>query len=1632
MKINKRLIATVLAIMLIVGIFAQTSFVAFATTEGENGGDLPKTIVSIAELDASILSQTFDLNSTETPVLPEKLTATIADLTETEDVAVTWAADPAFNVAAAGTYTYTAALAEGYVLGADVTLPNITLVVVDNSTPLVPLENAEENSETEQGDGSGIMPMSGEGVPVPASDTVVPVASYVGDTTKTLDAIYANGVPIRIESAGEENTQIRYDSDGSGAVDDGDDLLDLSQENEAAFTSANLTNVKIYGGTHVTGNAPYEGSPSTTGSTSVTMTGGIVYAIYGGGHSDGEEGTTDGKVDGNTNVTMQGGLVINAIYGGGYKSPVSINTNVTMTGGAVGYFDNTPSESIDDAVAGEVTYYANVYGGGYEGQVDGTANVTIKGGVIGNSVFGGGYMGTTANTNVLVEGGTVGKYTLTANLPNDSTPAALDSDGVVSLMGNVFGGGYGDKVDTTKVTIDGGTLADLSNPPHYSEYFELNVYNAVIGNVFGGGIMSTVGVSANVEINGGNIGGQTINTSYRVDSLVAIGNVFGSGILDLEFDHDADSPFDVVITINNGATIRKTANAHEGTATGNVFGGGYNGYELSFVGTSAIYYLDGTVEGNLIASGLGYSRVGTSTLFINDDVSEAEFDGNVYLEYLSSDDARVYDPIAVIENTWTEVGSQALEENDSGDGYVRGETMLNASQKLAINNYYNSSDIINPYEIMNVLRLQEFTDDVDGDGKTTHWAMVGHVDISTHDTIQNNIAFANNQELYIYGYHLLNAPAFVATAATNGGYIITEKEDITDYDFEYSDESDIDAHIYRGYFTGELDVSGGNTYVLNASPVTALTANPSVDLQDFLGIKFAGSDGRFDWEVDSVANGTDDATVTPDVDEVGTFTHLAKEKFAHKFDSVYLSDDDVFEPNRMPANPRFNIDLSGWADGQTDVIVVADADDIIPVEFKKEPIDDDSAPIHETNTTVGGKINPPTDEEIEEIPFKPDAWTTTPNDESTKWEFSDNVSNDDVTDNKIILYPYYEQWIVIFEDDNFSDSTIHHVEKVDKDGETVSKPTTDPTSSGKNFVGWYTDETLTTEYNFNTLVTGNMTLYPKFENISTGGSDGDPDPEVHKPEEEEEEEVEEWTVTFEDENFNDNKTHDEETVTDGETVDPPSKDPVSEDDDKKFVGWYEDEDLTDPYEFDDPVTEDITLYPKFEDKDTVSVTYEKDEDGTDDTKTDIITGLEPGTNITVDNNGGTNPGFDGDVTVDQDITVPNPTKPGNIFTGYEKEVDPETGDITITATWKPDDSFTVTFEDNNFDDDKIHHEEDVPSGEKVKEPSTPTPPSDDEKFVGWFEDEDFNEYYVFDDPVTEDITLYPKFEDKDTVSVTYEKDQDGTDDTKTDIITGLEPGTNITVDNNGGTNPGFDGDITIDVDTIIPDPTKEGSIFTGYEKDVDEDGNITITATWKDTVDVTFNEYTDGSANTQPGGITGLPIGTVITVDNAGGTNPGFDGDITINVDTIIPDPTREGYIFTGYVESEDGNGKIIITATWLSEEETPFQPELPPVEGLDVLETPDGPIYVHPDGTPLTYEELVDIFGEDIPLGALEGLGLDEFGMPLGGLDLDGFNPTGSLPQTGDESKLLLYFFSGSMMLLAGVVVNTTRKTKE
>ena len=115
----------------------------------------------------------------------------------------------------------------------------------------------------------------------------------------------------------------------------------------------------------------------------------------------------------------------------------------------------------------------------------------------------------------------------------------------------------------------------------------------------------------------------------------------------------------------------------------------------------------------------------------------------------------------------------------------------------------------------------------------------------------------------------------------------------------------------------------------------------------------------------------------------------------------------------------------------------------------------------------------------------------------------------------------------------------------------VDKPTPDPTMSGSTFGGWYADSSVTAVFDFNTPITADITLYPKWT-------------------------VNSYTVSFV---SNGGSTVVDQTVNHGNKATSPAPAPTKAG--STLVGWYSDVALTVVFDFNTAITANITLYAKW-------------------------------------------------------------------------------------------------------------------------------------------------------------------------------------------------------------------------------------------------------------------------------------------------------------------------------------------------------------------------------------------------------------------------------------------------------------------
>lgn len=272
---------------------------------------------------------------------------------------------------------------------------------------------------------------------------------------------------------------------------------------------------------------------------------------------------------------------------------------------------------------------------------------------------------------------------------------------------------------------------------------------------------------------------------------------------------------------------------------------------------------------------------------------------------------------------------------------------------------------------------------------------------------------------------------------------------------------------------------------------------------------------------------------------------------------------------------------------------------------------------------------------------------------------------------------------------NTDGGTTVESQKVDN-GSTAIRPDDDPGKYGYAFAGWYADSELTHEYNFASTVSSDLTIYAKWVPRT-------------------------YTVSF---NTNGGTAVQAQGVTYNEKAaqpEAPAKDGYG------FGGWYSNATLTTAYNFNAPVTKNMTLYAKWV-KDSYTVSF--------------------------NSNGGTAIGA---VAVPYGTSVAQPeapTKAGYTFGGWYVNAALTTkyiftaaveDDLTLYAKWTPI-VHTISF---NTGGGSSVAEQKVNDGETATLPGAPT--KEGYGFDGWYADEALMMPYDFSAPVTGDLTLYAKW-----------------------------------------------------------------------------------------------------------------------------------------------------------------------------------------------------------------------------------------------------------------------------------------------
>ncbi|MBQ9900263.1 MAG: InlB B-repeat-containing protein [Acholeplasmatales bacterium] len=311
--------------------------------------------------------------------------------------------------------------------------------------------------------------------------------------------------------------------------------------------------------------------------------------------------------------------------------------------------------------------------------------------------------------------------------------------------------------------------------------------------------------------------------------------------------------------------------------------------------------------------------------------------------------------------------------------------------------------------------------------------------------------------------------------------------------------------------------------------------------------------------------------------------------------------------------------------------------------------------------------------------------------------------------------PQPDKFLVSFNTNGGTDVAPVEVEEGAK-LEAPSAPTKSATAAESyTFAGWYKDESLQQEFNFDTdTITEAITLYAKWNSTPI-----------------------EYQVAFV---SNGGTTVSSQTIAYGQKATEPTA-PIKEADAKNtytFSGWYTDEDLTEAYSFNTEITGSLTLYAKWNETINEYTVAFVSNGGTNVQSQSIAYGAkasEPDAPSKV---------ADAQYTytfggwyIDEECT-----KAYN----FELQI---TGAITLYAKWNESvNYYEISFISNGG---SAVAEQSIPYGSKAAEPSTPAKQEDEYytySFAGWYKTSDFQEgtEYDFDTTVTGKIILYAKWD----------------------------------------------------------------------------------------------------------------------------------------------------------------------------------------------------------------------------------------------------------------------------------------------
>ena len=285
------------------------------------------------------------------------------------------------------------------------------------------------------------------------------------------NVFYANGTPITIE-----------DSNGSTVVTWNDGRKVIGPE------------ATIFGG----------GKPGTSyPSSSITMNGGSVHTIFGGGQGTKTEDATVGS----TSIVFNGGRIDNCIYGGGQLSSTVNTSNIVMNGGTAQFVSGGGA-----ATAGSVSVGTADNPAYSPCRVD-QANVTLNGGSVPVGLFGGGQgYSSTGSSRVVMNNGNASYVTAGGSNGYTGSSTVAINGGNAAVVQSVNRG----SMDSASLIVNGGNIDNLYLAGEIAPDTTAGTIGSVTARVAGGTVEQMLpGQVGSNEITKDNTQGVTLSVTYN-------------------------------------------------------------------------------------------------------------------------------------------------------------------------------------------------------------------------------------------------------------------------------------------------------------------------------------------------------------------------------------------------------------------------------------------------------------------------------------------------------------------------------------------------------------------------------------------------------------------------------------------------------------------------------------------------------------------------------------------------------------------------------------------------------------------------------------------------------------------------------------------------------------------------------------------------------------------------------------------------------------------------------------------------------------------------------------------------------------------------------------------------------------